>query len=306
MTMKTRKFSHLRTLLGAVTVLITSLLLSGCGLDESSSSSSAPAAKSSSDAKGQTLANAKEKGVLVIASSNDAPFAYLDTKNNNEFSGIDADIIKEIAKRLGIPKVEMKQVPFENLLIELNNGTVDMVTDAMYIKPERLEKALFTNQWYKEGEAIVVRKDSPIQTKDDLKDKVIGGQKGMAFLETAQKWQQDGKVKEVKVFNSQAELMMAVNTGKIDACITDGIVASYTLKQNQDLALRLMSPYEPESKGVIGAAIRFEDKDLLDAVNTELEKMRADGTLKALYEKYNLPDNYRVLDAAAAATTNKN
>lgn len=30
--------------------------------------------------------------------------------------------------------------------------------------------------------------------------------------------------------------MMAVNTGKIDACITDGIVASYTLKQNQDLA----------------------------------------------------------------------
>ena len=306
MTMKTRKFSHLRTLLGAVTVLITSLLLSGCGLDESSSSSSAPAAKSSSDAKGQTLANAKEKGVLVIASSNDAPFAYLDTKNNNEFSGIDADIIKEIAKRLGIPKVEMKQVPFENLLIELNNGTVDMVTDAMYIKPERLEKALFTNQWYKEGEAIVVRKDSPIQTKDDLKDKVIGGQKGMAFLETAQKWQQDGKVKEVKVFNSQAELMMAVNTGKIDACITDGIVASYTLKQNQDLALRLMSPYEPESKGVIGAAVRFEDKDLLDAVNTELEKMRADGTLKALYEKYNLPDDYRVLDAAAAATTNKN
>ena len=305
MTTKTKNRSHLRTLLAIGAILITSLLLlSGCALDESSSFSSAPAAKSSSGAKGQTLASAKEKGVLVVASSNDAPFAYLDTKNNNEFSGIDADIIKEIAKRLGIPKVEMKQVPFENLLIELNNGTVDMVTDAMYIKPERLEKALFTNQWYKEGEAIVIKKDSPIQTKDDLKDKVIGGQKGMTFLETAQKWQQEGKVKEVKVFNSQAELMMAVNTGKIDACITDGIVAGYTLKQNKDLALRLMSPYAPESSGVIGAAVRFDDKDLLDAVNAELEKMRTDGTLKALYEKYNLPDDYRVLDAAAAATTN--
>ena len=305
MTTKTKNRSHLRTLLTIGAILIASLLLlSGCALNESSSSSSAPAAKSSSGAKGQTLASAKEKGVLVVASSNDAPFAYLDTKNNNEFSGIDADIIKEIAKRLGIPKVEMKQVPFENLLIELNNGTVDMVTDAMYIKPERLEKALFTNQWYKEGEAIVIKKDSPIQTKDDLKDKVIGGQKGMTFLETAQKWQQEGKVKEVKVFNSQAELMMAVNTGKIDACITDGIVAGYTLKQNKDLALRLMSPYAPESSGVIGAAVRFDDKDLLDAVNAELEKMRTDGTLKALYEKYNLPDDYRVLDAAAAATTN--
>ena len=281
------------------TALTCLMLMTGCGGEESSADNAKPAASTSN-----TLQAAKDKGVLVVASSNDAPFAYLDAKNNNAFSGIDAEIIAEIAKRLGIAKVEMKQVPFENLLIELNNGTVDMVTDAMYIKPERLAKAYFTNQWYREGEAVVVKKDSPIKTKEDLKDKVIGGQKGMTFLETAQKWQQEGKVKEVKVFNSQAELMMAVNTGKIDACITDGIVAGYTLKQNADLALRIMEPYEPESSGVIGAAIRFTDKDLLDAVNAELEKMRADGTLKAIYDKYNLPENYRVLDAAAAATTN--
>ncbi len=281
------------------TALTCLMLMTGCGGEESSADNAKPAASTSN-----TLQSAKDKGVLVVASSNDAPFAYLDAKNNNAFSGIDAEIIAEIAKRLGIAKVEMKHVPFENLLIELNNGTVDMVTDAMYIKPERLAKAYFTNQWYREGEAVVVKKDSPIKTKEDLKDKVIGGQKGMTFLETAQKWQQEGKVKEVKVFNSQAELMMAVNTGKIDACITDGIVAGYTLKQNADLSLRIMEPYEPESSGVIGAAIRFTDKDLLDAVNTELEKMRADGTLKAIYDKYNLPENYRVLDAAAAATTN--
>lgn len=61
-------------------------------------------------------------------------------------------------RRLGINKVEMKQIPFENLLIELNNGTIDMVTDGMYIKGERLEKALFTDVWYKEGEALVVKK----------------------------------------------------------------------------------------------------------------------------------------------------
>ena len=282
------------------TIMTCLLLLTGCGGDESSADSTKTAAANT----GNTLQAAKEKGVLVVASSNDAPFAYLDAKNNNAFSGIDAEIITEIAKRLGIAKVEMKHVPFENLLIELNNGSVDMVTDAMYIKPERLGKAYFTNQWYREGEAVVIKKDSAIKTKEDLKDKTIGGQKGMTFLETAQKWQQEGKVKEVKVFNSQAELMMAVNTGKIDACITDGIVAGYTLKQNADLALRIMEPYEPESSGVIGAAIRFADKELLTAVNDELEKMRADGTLKAIYDKYNLPENYRVLDAAAAATTN--
>ena len=277
-------------------------LLAGCGSDPAGSSSGSGAAASASD-KGQTLAKAREKGVLTVASSNDAPFAYIDTKSN-AFSGVDADIIKEIAKRLGIPKVEMKQVPFENLLIELNKGTVDMVTDAVYIKPERLEKAYFTNIWYKEGEAVVVKQDSPIKSKADLQGKVIGAQKGVAFLETAQKWQQAGKVAEVKVFNNQAELMMAVHTGKIDACITDGIVAAYTIKQNASLELRILSPYEAEASGKIGAAIRFEDKELLDAVNAELEKMRADGTLKSILEKYGLNEDFMVLQADAAATKN--
>jgi len=277
-------------------------LLAGCGAEPASPSSGSGAAVSGGD-KAQTLAKAREKGVLTVASSNDAPFAYIDTKSN-AFSGVDADIIKEIAKRLGIPKVEMKQVPFENLLIELNKGTVDMVTDAVYIKPERLEKAYFTNIWYKEGEAVVVKQDSPIQSKADLQGKVIGAQKGVAFLETAQKWQQAGKVADVKVFNNQAELMMAVHTGKIDACITDGIVAAYTIKQNASLELRILSPYEAEASGKIGAAIRFDDKELLDAVNAELEKMRADGTLKGILEKYGLNEDFMVLQADAAATKN--
>ena len=135
-----------------------------------------------------TLAAAKEKGVLTVASSNDAPFAFMDAKTN-EFTGIDAEIIGEVAKRLGINKVEMKQIPFENLLVELNNNSVDMVTDGMYVKDERKKLANFTNIWYKEGEAIIIPQDSKIASKDDLKNAVLGGQKGTAFLETAQKWQ---------------------------------------------------------------------------------------------------------------------
>nr|WP_242862089.1 ABC transporter substrate-binding protein [Clostridium intestinale] len=219
-----------------------------------------------SGGKKDTLATIKEKGVLTVASSNDAPFAFIDAKTN-EFSGIDAEIIKEIAKRLGINKVEMKQIPFENLLVELNNNSVDMVTDGMYVKEERKKLALFTNIWYKEGEAIVIPKDSKVSSKADLKNLVLGGQKGTAFLETAQKWQQAGQVKEVKVFGSQSELMLAVNTGKIDACITDGMVAGYTLSQDSSLSLKILSPYEPEASGMVAAAVRKDDTSLADAVN---------------------------------------
>lgn len=48
-------------------------------------------------------------------------------------------------------------------------------------------------------------------------------------------------MKDVKVFGSQSELMLAVNTGKVDACITDGMVAGYTLSQDSSLNLKILS-----------------------------------------------------------------
>lgn len=282
-----KKFTFL-----AMVMFVFSMILTGCGSTDQPAKSTTETTKKDPNASAK-LNSLREKGVLVVGSSNDAPFAYMDAASN-KFSGVDAVIIEEVCKRLGINKVEMKQIPFENLLIELNKNNIDMVTDAMYIKQERLDKALFTDVWYKEGEAVVVKKDSAIQTKADLKDKVLGGQKGTAFLEVAQKWLNEGKAKDLKIFNSQSELMMAVNTGKIDACVTDGIVASYTLKQDSSLDLRVLTPYEAEAAGKIGAGLRFEDKEFLDEVNKTLNEMKADGTLLKILKQFGLNEDYFV------------
>lgn len=268
--------------------VLSIILLAGCGGQKTNGNADG----SKDDSSKSALQRIKDKGVLVVASSNDVPFAYID-KDTKKFSGIDAEIITEVAKRLGIPKVEMKEVKFENLLLDLNNNNVDMVTDGMYIKPERQKIADFTNIWYTEGEALVVVKDSPIKGLEDLKDKVVGGQKGTAFLEFAQKLQKEGKIKEVKVFNSQSELLLAVNTNKIDACITDSAVAGYSITNDKSLNLKLVSPYKAEAAGNIGAAVRKSDKDLLDAVNKELDKMKEDGFILKTLKKYGLnEDNF--------------
>ncbi|NGQ97079.1 amino acid ABC transporter substrate-binding protein [Brevibacillus sp. SYP-B805] len=264
-------------------------LLAGCGGQSAPVNQSAGSGATSSTSKG-TLQTIKERGVLVVGSSNDTPFAFID-KDTKEFTGIDAEIIKEIAKRLGIPKVEMKEIKFENLLIELNNKNIDMVTDGMYIKPEREKIATFTIPWYREGEGLVVRKDSDIKGIEDLKDKVVGGQKGMAFLEYAQQLQKEGKIKEVKIFGSQAELLLATNTQKIDACITDSATAAYSIAHDPTLALKLVSPYTPHFEGTIAAAVRKEDKDLLEAVNQELKKLKEEGFVLEVLKKYGLNED---------------
>ncbi|CAM3222641.1 substrate-binding periplasmic protein [Sporolactobacillus spathodeae] len=268
-----------------IAVVLLVGVLSGCGSQASSSSS-----KSSST---DTLAAAKKKGVLVVGSSNDAPFAYIDQKTH-KFSGIDADIIKEVAKRLGIPKVEMKQTKFENLLLELNNKNIDLVTDGMYINPQRQKIAKFTTIWYTEGEAILIPKNSSIKSVADLKDKTIGAQKGTAFYDLAVKMQKEGKIKQVDTFGSQSDLELAVNTGKVDGCITDGAVAAYSLKTDPTLNLKILSPYKPEASGMIGAAARKSDTKLVTAINKQINILKENGFIKKELKKWGMPDNYYV------------
>ncbi|MDN3954995.1 substrate-binding periplasmic protein [Sporolactobacillus laevolacticus] len=275
-----------RWFMSALILVLLVGILSACGSSNSSSGSS-------SGKTTDTLAAAKKKGVLVVGSSNDAPFAFIDQKTK-KFSGIDAEIIKEVARRLGIPKVEMKQTKFENLLLELNNKNVDLVTDGMYINPQRQKIAKFSTVWYTEGEAFIIPKNSPIKSVDDLKDKVVGAQKGTAFFDFANKLKKEGKIKQVNVFGSQADLLLAANTGKIDALVTDGAVAAYSLKQDPSLKLKMLDPYTPQASGVIGAAARKSDTKLVNAINKQINILKENGFIKKALKKYGMPDNYYV------------
>ena len=248
------------------------------------------------------LQKIKERGYITIATSNDAPFCYYDV-DTNELKGLDVDILREICNRLGIADIQASVTDFSNMLLELNNGNVDMVADAMYIKDERLDVALFTDVWYTEGEAVVIPTNSSFTTKESLKDAVVGAQPGTAFYETGEQWLADGKIKDLVGFENQATLMTAVNTGKVDACVTDGIVAGYTIAQDSSLDLMLMNPYEAEAVGKIGAAVRFEDDDFLAEVNDALNSMKEDGTLMSILESYGLNEDYYI-DVESGKTEN--
>jgi polar amino acid transport system substrate-binding protein len=267
-----------------------------------SAADTASASPSSAATESATLKRIKEKGYILIGSSNDAPFSYQDVKTN-KLEGIDIEILREVCKRLEIPDIQMKVIDFSNLLVELNNNSVDMVVDAMYVKDARLKIAAFTDKWYQEGEAVVIPADSAIASKDDLKGKTIGAQPGTTFYETAQKWLSDGKIGKLEAYDNQATLMTAVNMGKVDAVVTDGIVAGYTLAQDSSLKLKLLTPYTAEASGQIGAAVRFEDKDFLTEVNKCLNDMKADGSLLAILKKFGLTEDYFV-SAADGITKN--
>jgi len=290
---------------GLLAVVVMSILLAttvvACGSkasDEkittapSQTEATADNAESDTDTS-ELLKTIKERGYMVIGSSNDAPFSYQDV-STGELAGIDIEILKEICARLGIADIEMKVIDFSNLLVELNNENIDMVVDAMYVKDERLQIAAFTNKWYQEGETIVIPMESDILSKEDLKDKSLGAQPGTTFYETAEGWLNAGKIAELVAYDNQATLMTAVSMGQVDAIITDGIVAGFTLSSDSALELKLLTPYAQEASGKIGSAVRFEDVAFVEEVNAVLDEMKTDGTLMSILKDYGLNEDYFV------------
>jgi len=233
----------------------------------------------------------KEKGVLTIASANNKPFAYIDPKTNN-VTGVNAEIIIEVARRLGIDKVEIKYVPFDNLLTELNkNNDIDIAGDGMYVTDERKKEVLFTNVLYKEPEVIITPRVSKFNFKEDLKNAVVGAQNNTVFLDLARKWEKEGLVKKVKILENQSELILAVANGEVDAGIIDFLPISYILSKDKNLNLKIITPYEPELSGMVAASVKTTDTTFANEINKKIDEMKEDRTLIGIIKKYGMNES---------------
>lgn len=236
------------------------------------------------------LQDIKEKGVITIVSPpKEVPFFYINPETK-EMSGIDADIIIEITKRLGINKIEVKEESFSNLLEKLKtDNSIDMAVGGIFITPEREELLEFTKPLYQETETVIVPEFSGINYQSDLKNSVIGVERGTIFVDLAQKWKNNNWAKDVMFFESTSDLLNAINYGKVDAGIADSIVVNSLLsKADSKPSLRTLKDYTHELHGTLGMAVRKKDISLLKSVNKVIDDMKADGTLYAILVKNGL------------------
>lgn len=243
------------------------------------------------------LEKMKEKEIITVTTPlEDITYFYMDAERNN-ITGIDADIITEIAKRLGINKVEIKEVVFSNLLEKLNSDdNVDIAAGGIYITPKREEIATFTQPLYKGSEAIVVQNFSKINFKTDLINSVVGVEEGTIFVKLVEKWKEDNMIKDIVIFKNSSDLLNAVNSKAIDAGVVDSVIVKYSLLKDKNLFVRILKNYTPEVSGTVGIAVRKNDTILLDALNEKINEMKADGALYAILVENGLDRSNMIVD----------
>jgi len=213
------------------------------------------------------------------------PFTFLDTKTNS-IQGVVVDLVQAIAKDQKI-SIDVQGMPFSTLIPSLTTGKIDIIAAALGITPQRQEVVDFTTPVYSYGEALVVNaKDlKPYASLEELRGEVVGVQVGTVYVEPMKK---TGLFKDVRVYDSLADVMRDVGLGRIKAGFGDFPIVAYQISQGVHENVRLVKDHKPTVPVSIGMAVRKGDKVTLDKLNASIAKFKSDGTLDAILAKWAL------------------
>ena len=227
---------------------------------------------------------ADESAKLSIATSPDFP-PFESLGENGEVFGIEIDILNLICAELGM-ELEINQMDFDSVLPGVQAGKFDLGVSGISVTPDRQENTLFTIPYCMAAQAIVVLKDSTIASKADLEGKSVSVQTGTTAEEFCMK---NGYT--VKAFAANADAEVALTVGKVDAWVIDDLtaaemVASYNA-DHPDAPLVILD--EAMTTEPYAFAFAMGNDALVDEINKILEELLADGTIAAIFEKYDAP-----------------
>lgn len=232
------------------------------------------------------LGNAQAEETLRVGATPTAvPFNFLDTKTNS-LQGVMIDITEALGKELGFTP-QLQPIPFAGLVPSLQTDKIDMISSAFAINEQRAQVVDFSEALFSYGEEVIAntQDDTNYRSSQDLVGKVVGVQTGTVIVEPMKK--QTG-IKELRMYDSMADMVREVALGRIDVAIGDGPVMRYTVKQSGSTKLRVAEGYKKDIHITIGVAVRKGNSALLARINEGIAKIKADGTLDAILIKWNV------------------
>lgn len=230
-------------------VFILTLILSGCGKNKNE--------------------------IIMVTEAGFAPYEYYE---NGEIVGVDVAIAKEIAKELG-KKLVVKNVDFDSIVSELKSGKADFAAAGMSITEERKKQVDFTIEYATSNQVVVVKKDSSLNDITQLDGKRIAVQLGTVGDSYVTENYKNSEINRQKKFLVAAE---AVKNNKADCIVMDKIPAQQLVSQNPELKILDGILF----KDSYGMAVKKGNTELLDTMNTVLQRLIDEGKIEEYIIEY--------------------
>jgi len=179
-------------------------------------------------------------------------------------------------------KIQFRAMSAAERIPALKNGDVDLVVRAMTMTCDRWQEISFSAEYFTGGQRLLVPVDSPVKSIDDLGGKKVCAAAGSTNITAIAA----AKSKPIPVAATDAlDCMVLLQQGQIDAVSTDdAILAGFAA---QDPATHVVGP--AFAAAPYGIGIGKANADLVRFVNGVLEKVRADGTWTAIYQRWLSP-----------------
>ena len=266
--MKRRTFISLMGVMAAAGVLN----LTGCSSKDTASSTAGPTPLNKLD-------SVQKSGKLVVALEGAwQPWSYHDSSDT--LVGYDVEVSRAIAEKLGV-EPEYVESDWDSLFAGLDAGRYDMVCNGVEVTEERAKTYAFTTPYGYIHTALAVRKDNEeIHSFEDLKGKTTANSLASTYMELAESY--GATVQGIDTLEETIQLLTA---GRIDATLNADVSFYDYLNVHPEADFKLVAQ-TAEASHVAIPVLKSEDTAYLDALNTAIEELRADGTLKTLSEKY--------------------
>lgn len=211
----------------------------------------------------------------MVTEAGFAPYEYYE---NSEIVGVDVAIAKEIAKELG-KKLVVKNVDFDSIVSELKSGKADFAAAGMSITEERKKQVDFTIEYVTSNQVVVVKKDSSLNDITQLDGKKIAVQLGTVGDSYVTENYKNSEINRQKKFLVAAE---AVKNNKADCIVMDQIPAQQLVSQNPELKILDGILF----KDSYGMAVKKGNTELLDTMNTVLQRLIDEGKIEEYIIEY--------------------
>lgn len=274
-----------KKLMAVMLAAVTAMSFVGCSSPSTPDTSaaettaeSADGAESSAAEEAEASSDASEEssgGVLIMGTNAEfPPYEYFE---NNEIVGIDVDIAKAIAEKLGM-ELQIENMSFDGIIPAITSGKVDFGAAGMTVTEDRLASVDFTDTYANSNQVAIVQNESEIAGSEDLKGKILGVQLGTTG---------DGLATEmedatVERYSKGMEAVMSLTQGKIDAVVIDQATAEAFVKNTEGIKIL----EEKLSEEEYAIALKKGNTELTEKMNQAISELKEDGTLDEIVLKY--------------------
>lgn len=229
----------------------------------------------------------KKAGVLRNGAATDYAPAEYKKADNETPTGYGVDMVRAIAKKMGLKEAKTTHNEFDSLLPQIGSK-FDIGVSSFTITNQRLQEKNMVS-YTRVGFQYGVPKGNP--QKFDPKDicgHTVGVQTGTAqqevLEEVSKKCEADGKqAVQIKPHKQQTEVTQKVVGGQYDAALADSPVIGYASKMTNGKLEPIGEEFDTALHGVV---IAKDNNELSEAVLAAVNSLIKDGTMKEILSTY--------------------